>query len=108
MPTTQKRSCPKTSFPSLGKLRASLRAASSCRANKSFGPAEVITQLSSLVLEKIRVNTREGITLGGCGSAGSREKLRRKKGLLKGCGQKRMPLYACGQNRAAVEHHEQA
>jgi len=71
-----------------------------------MGP-EVITQLSALVLEKIRVNTREALHLADAALLIAR-KLRRKKGLAEGLRTKANALYACGQNRAAVEHHEQA
>ncbi len=75
--------------------------------NKALVRSEVVKQLADLVLEKIRVDTKEALHLaeaavliGG--------KLRRKEDLALGIRAKANALYACGDNRAAVEHHEQA
>lgn len=75
--------------------------------HKSLSSAEVVKQLSDLVLEKIRVNTREALFLADAALLIAR-KLRRKQDLALGLRTKANALYACGQNRAAVEHHEQA
>src|SRR5437667_7331913 len=61
--------------------------------------------LSGLVLEKIRVNTREALHLADAALLIAR-RLRRKKGLAEGLRTKANALYACGQNRAAVEHQD--
>ncbi|MGC1620320.1 MAG: CHAT domain-containing protein, partial [Candidatus Acidiferrum sp.] len=75
--------------------------------HKALVRSEVVKQLADLVLEKIRVDTKEALHLaeaavliGG--------KLRRKEDLALGIRAKANALYACGDNRAAVEHHEQA
>jgi CHAT domain-containing protein/tetratricopeptide (TPR) repeat protein len=68
---------------------------------------EVVTQLAELVLEKIRVNTREALHLADAALLIAR-RLRRKADLALGLRAKANALYACGDNRAAVEHHERA
>jgi CHAT domain-containing protein len=68
---------------------------------------EVVTRLAELVLEKIRVNTREALHLADATLLIAR-RLRRKGDLALGMRAKANALYACGDNRAAVEHHEQA
>src|SRR6266852_1810509 len=69
--------------------------------------AEVVKKLSELVVEKIRVDTREALQLADAALSIAR-KLRRKENLALGLWAKANALYACGDNRAAVEHHEQA
>ena len=107
MPTTQKRVLPEDLFPQLGQIESEPVRRKFLSRYKSLARPEVITQLSSLVLEKIRVNTREALHLADAALLIAR-KLRRKKGLAEGLRTKANALYACGQNRAAVEHHEQA
>ena len=69
--------------------------------------AEIVKKLSELVVEKIRVDTREALQLADAALSIAR-KLRRKENLALGLWAKANALYACGDNRAAVEHHEQA
>src|SRR6266851_4404556 len=64
--------------------------------------AEVVKKLSELVVEKIRVDTREALQFGAAALSIAR-KLRRKKILAVGLGPKEIPFSACGENRAAVE-----
>ncbi len=107
MPTTQKRVSPEDLFPQLGQIESEPARRKFLSRYKSLARPQVITQLSSLVLEKIRVNTREALHLADAALLIAR-KLRRKKSLAEGLRTKANALYACGQNRAAVEHHEQA
>src|SRR6266478_3766376 len=69
--------------------------------------AEVVKKLSELVVEKIRVDTREALQLADAALSIAR-KLRRKENLALGLWAKANALYACGDNHAAIEHHEQA
>ncbi|HJX94748.1 MAG TPA: CHAT domain-containing protein [Candidatus Acidoferrum sp.] len=69
--------------------------------------SEVVKQLADLVLEKIRVDTKEALNLAEAAVQIGR-KLRRKEDIALGTRAKANALYACGDNRAAVEHHEQA
>jgi CHAT domain-containing protein/tetratricopeptide (TPR) repeat protein len=69
--------------------------------------SEVVKQLADLVLEKIRVDTKEALHLAEAAVLVGR-KLRRKEDIALGTRAKANALYACGDNRTAVEHHEQA
>jgi CHAT domain-containing protein/tetratricopeptide (TPR) repeat protein len=75
--------------------------------HKSLLRSEVVTQLAELVLEKIRVDTKEALRLAE-GALLIGRRLRRKEDIGLGLRAKANALYACGDNRAAVEHHEQA
>jgi len=71
--------------------------------HKSLARPEVVKQLSDLVLEKIRVNTREALCLADAALLIAR-KLRRKEELALGLRTKANALYASGDNRSSVEH----
>src|SRR5580704_2630397 len=75
--------------------------------HKALLRSEVVKQLADLVLEKIRVDTKEALHLAEAAVLIGR-KLRRKEDVALGTRAKANALYACGDNRAAVEHHEQA
>ncbi len=75
--------------------------------HKSLVRSEVLKQLADLVLERIRVDTKEALRLAEAAVLIGR-KLRRKEDIALGIRVKANALYACGDNRAAVEHHDQA
>src|SRR5580700_9160946 len=75
--------------------------------HKALMRGEVVNQLADLVLERIRVDTREALHLAEAAVLIGRG-LRRKEDIALGLRAKANALYACGDNRAAVEHHEQA
>ncbi|MGH9677380.1 MAG: tetratricopeptide repeat protein, partial [Candidatus Acidiferrum sp.] len=75
--------------------------------HKTLARSEVVKQLAGLVLEKIRVDTKEALHLAEAAVLIGR-KLRRKEDIALGTWAKANALYACGDNRAAVEHHDQA
>jgi len=75
--------------------------------HKTLIRSEVVKQLADLVLEKIRVDTKEALHLAEAAVLIGR-KLRRKEDIALSTRAKANALYACGDNRAAVEHHEQA
>ena len=68
---------------------------------------ESIKKLADLSLDKIRVNTAEALRLAEAALLIA-QKLRRKKDLAIALRAKANALYACGENRLAVEHHEKA
>lgn len=68
---------------------------------------ESVKQLADLVIEKIRVNTTEAMRLAEAGLLIA-QKLRSKENLALALRAKANALHACGENRAAVEHHERA
>jgi len=69
--------------------------------------AKVVEQLAPLVVDTIRVDAREALRLAQTVVLIAR-KLRRREGLALALRAKANALYACGDNRAAVEHHDQA
>ena len=75
--------------------------------HKALVRSEVVKQLADLVVEKIRVDTRQALALSDAALAIAR-KLRRKEDLALGLRARGNALYACGDNRAAVRHHQKA
>ncbi|HTQ61459.1 MAG TPA: CHAT domain-containing protein [Candidatus Solibacter sp.] len=75
--------------------------------HKPLVRSEVVKQLADLVLEKIRVDTKEALRLAETAVLIG-YKLGRKEDIALGIRAKANALYACGENRAAVEHHDQA
>ncbi|MGC1417510.1 MAG: CHAT domain-containing tetratricopeptide repeat protein, partial [Candidatus Acidiferrum sp.] len=69
--------------------------------------SEVVEQLARLVVERVRVDTSEAVRLAEAAVLIGK-KLRRKESLALGLRAKANALYACGNNAAAVEHHEKA
>lgn len=68
---------------------------------------EVVGRLAQLVVERVRVNTREAVHLAEAAVLIGK-RLRRKESLALGLRAKANALYASGDNAAAVEHHEKA
>ncbi len=68
---------------------------------------EVVDRLARLVVERVRVDTREAVHLAEAAVLIGR-RLRRKESLALGLRAKANALYACGNSAAAVEHHEKA
>lgn len=69
--------------------------------------SETVERLARMVVKKIRVDTREALRLAEAAVAIAR-RLRRKDVIALGLRAKANALYACGDNHAAVEHHEKA
>lgn len=107
MPATVKKVPPESLFTQLGQIVSEPARRKFLIRHKSLVQPEVVKQLSDLVLEKIRSNTREALHLADAALLIAR-KLRGKDGLALGLRTKANALYVSGENRAAVEHHEQA
>ena len=107
MTSTVKKVRPEELFSQLGQIESEPARRKFLTRHKSLAHPEIVKQLSDLVLEKIRVNTREALHLADAALLIAR-KLRRKEDLALGLRTKANALYASGENRAAVEHHEQA
>jgi CHAT domain-containing protein/Tfp pilus assembly protein PilF len=75
--------------------------------HKALHRSEFVKQLADLVVEKIRVNTGEALRVAEVALLIA-QKLRRKEDLALALRAKANALYACGENRAAVVHHERA
>lgn len=107
MATTVKKASHQALFSQLGQMESEAARRKFFARHKSLIQPAVVKQLSDLVLEKIRVDTREASRLADAALLVAR-KLRRKEVLALGLRTKANALYASGENRAAVEHHEQA
>jgi len=94
-------------FQQLGRLESEPARRKFLSGNKDLVRAEVLKQLADLVLEKIRVDTKEALRLADAALLIAR-RLRRKEFLALGLRTKANALYASGDNRASVEHHEKA
>src|SRR6266404_265418 len=68
---------------------------------------KVVEQLAPLVVDKIRVDSREALRLAEIVVLIA-QRLRRPEDLALALRAKANALYACGSNRASVEHHDQA
>jgi CHAT domain-containing protein/Tfp pilus assembly protein PilF len=68
---------------------------------------EVVERLAQLVVERVRVDTRQAVHLAEAAVLIGR-RLRRKETLALGLRAKANALYACGNNAAAVKYHERA
>jgi CHAT domain-containing protein/tetratricopeptide (TPR) repeat protein len=75
--------------------------------HKTLLRSEVVKQLAEAVLEKIRADTKQALHLAEANLIIA-TKLRRKEDIALATRAKANALYASGDNRAAVEHHEQA
>src|SRR6266481_5036854 len=75
--------------------------------HKTLLRSEVVKELADLVVEKIRVDTKQALSLSDAALMIAR-KLRRKEDLALGLRARANALYASGDNRAAVEHHQKA
>jgi tetratricopeptide (TPR) repeat protein len=75
--------------------------------HKALLRSEFVKQLADLVVEKIRVNTAEAMRVAEAALLIA-QKLRRKEDLALALRAKANALYACGENRAAIAHHERA
>ena len=107
MPTTAKRALPEKLISQLAQLESEPARRKFLLVHKSLTRREVLKRLSELVLEKIRVNTREAERVADAALLIAR-KLRRKEDLALGLRTKAHALYASGDNRSSVEHHEEA
>jgi len=75
--------------------------------HRSLVHAGVVERLARLVVERVRVDTREAVRLAEAAVLIGK-RLRRRHSLALGLRAKANALYACGNNAAAVEHHEKA
>src|SRR5260370_3473842 len=107
MPVMVKKAPPEELFSQLAQLEGEPACSKLCARNKSLTRAAGVKQLAGLVLEKIRVNSREALHLAD-GTLLIARKLRGKEDLALGLRTKANALHASGDNRSSVEHHEKA
>jgi len=94
-------------FSELAGLRSDAARRNFFLRHKALVRSEVVKQLAELVVEKIRVDTRQALSLADTALLLAR-RLRRKEDIALGLRARANALYASGENREAVEHHEKA
>jgi CHAT domain-containing protein len=107
MPTAVKKAPPEELFSGLAQLETETERRKFIARHGALVRVEVVERLAKLVVERVRVNTREAVNLGEAAVLIGK-KLRRKESLALGLRAKANALYACGNNAGAVEHHEKA
>jgi len=107
MPTTVEKAAPEELLSELAQLESEPVRRKFLTRHPALVHAEVVDRLARLVVERIRVDTREAVHLAEAAVLIGR-RLRRKESLALALRAKANALYACGNNAAAVEHHEKA
>lgn len=107
MPTTAEKAAPEELLSQLAQLESEPARRKFLARHPALVHAEVVDRLSRLVVERVRVDTREAVHLAEAAVLIGK-KLRRKESLALGLRAKANALYACGNNALAVEHHEKA
>ena len=75
--------------------------------HRNLVSTKIVEQLAPLVVDRIRVDAQEALRIAEAVVLIAR-RLRRQEDLALALRAKANALYACGSNRAAVEHHDQA
>jgi CHAT domain-containing protein/predicted negative regulator of RcsB-dependent stress response len=107
MPAADKKKSHGKLLSELSSLRSGAVRQSFLSRHKVLLRSEFVKQLSDLVVEKIRVNTAEAMRVAEAALLIA-QKLGRKEDLALASRAKANALYACGENRAAILHHERA
>ena len=107
MPVAAKKISPDRLLPELMRLAKDVQRRDLLSRYPGLVRAEVLEQLASLVVKQIRIDAQGALRLAEAGVLMAR-KLRRKEGLALALRAKADALYACGENRLAVQHHRQA
>src|SRR5882724_10834294 len=107
MPTMVKKAPPEELFSQLAKLETDSARRKFLARHAALARGEVVERLAKLVVERVRVDTREALHLAEAAVLIGK-KLRGKESLALGLRAKANALYACGNNAGAVEHHEKA
>jgi tetratricopeptide (TPR) repeat protein len=107
MPIVVKKAPPDELFSQLAQLATEPARQKFLARHRALVSGEVVKRLAKLVVERVRVDTREAVHLAEAAVLIGR-KLRQKESLALGLRAKANALYACGNNAGAVEHHEKA
>src|ERR1700723_2197584 len=107
MPTLVKKVPPEELYSQLAQLDDEPARRKFLTRHRSLLRGEVVERLAQRVVERVRVDTREAVHLAEAAVLIG-TKLRNKESLALGLRAKANALYACGNNAAAVEHHEKA
>src|SRR5258708_12863257 len=107
MPTAARKPPSEAKVAEWGQTSSDPARSKSLAKHKPFLRPEVVEQLATLVVQKVRVNTQEALRLAEAAIAIAK-RLRRKESLALSLRAKANALYASGDNRAAIEHHQRA
>jgi CHAT domain-containing protein/predicted negative regulator of RcsB-dependent stress response len=107
MPTLVKKVPPEELYSQLAQLDDEPARRKFLTRHRALVRSEVVERLAQLVVERVRVDTREAVHLAEAAVLIG-TKLRNKESLALGLRAKANALYACGNNAAAVELHEKA
>jgi CHAT domain-containing protein/tetratricopeptide (TPR) repeat protein len=107
MPGTRTKTSTRDSIAQLAQLSAEADRRKFFTRHRGLIRKEFVEQLAELVVERVRVSTQEALHLAEAAIFIAR-RLKRKDALALGLREKANALYSSGDNRAAIEHHQQA
>ena len=107
MPAIPRKNSSDALIAELGKLSSAPARRRFLAQNKRLIRKEIVELLAKLVVQQVRVSTQEALHLAEAAVLIAK-RLRGKEALALGLRAKANALYASGDNRVAVEHHEQA
>src|SRR5467141_1669549 len=107
MPATLRKISRETLINELGQLSSETARRKFLTKHKVLIRQSTIEDLAQLVVQKVRVSTQEALNLAEAAVLIAK-RLRGKEALALGLRAKANALYSSGDNRAAIEHHEQA
>src|SRR3977135_2264616 len=107
MPATLRKNSNDTLMAELGQLSSEPARRKFLAQHKKLFRQEIVEQLAQMVVQKVRVSTQEALPLAEA-SVLIAKRLRRKEALALGLRAKANALYSSGDNRAAIEHHQQS
>jgi CHAT domain-containing protein len=107
MPDTLRKNSNDALIAELGQISSEAARRKYLAKHKSLIRQEIVEQLAKLVVQKVRVSTQEALHLAEA-AVFIAKRLRRKEAMALGLRAKANALYSSGENRAAIEHHQQA
>src|SRR6266852_3397413 len=107
MPATLRKNSSNTLIAELGQLASEPARRKFLAQHKTLIRPDIVAQLAKLVVQKVRVSTQEALCLAEAAVLIAK-RLRRKEALALSLRAKANALYSSGDNRAAIEHHQQA
>lgn len=107
MPAILKNDSSEALIAELGQLSSEPARRKFLAKHRSLIRQDIVEQLAKLVVQRVRVNTQEALNLAEA-TVLIAKRLRRKDALALSLRAKANALYSSGENRAAIEHHQQA
>src|SRR5216684_7323664 len=107
MPAALRKNSNDTLMAELGQLSTESARRKFLAQHKTLIRPDIVAQLAKLVVQKVRVSTQEALCLAEAAVLIAK-RLRRKEVLALGLRAKANALYSSGDNRSAIEHHQQA